>query len=55
VQIYRYPANGTGKVEVASQGQYSGHADFVNSWDQDALTYLVNYCLNAFRPCGPRR
>jgi uncharacterized protein DUF1996 len=55
VQIYRYPVNGAGKVEVASQGQYSGHADFVNAWDEDALTYLVNYCLNAFRPCGPLR
>jgi hypothetical protein len=55
VQIYRYPANGTGKVEVASMGQYSGHADFVNSWDQAALTRLVEYCLNSLRPCGPLR
>ena len=33
-------------------GPYSGHPDFVNSWDEGALTRLANYCLNALRPCG---
>ena len=55
VQVFRYPSNGSGKVEVASSGQYSGHADFVNAWDQAALTRLVEYCLNSLRPCGPLR
>jgi hypothetical protein len=34
-------------------GQYSGHADFVNSWQQDGLQRLVDDCLNALRLCGP--
>src|SRR5204862_5300197 len=36
VLIVRYPISGTsaGKVEVASMGQYSGHADFMNAWAQ---------------------
>jgi hypothetical protein len=51
----RYPVNGAGHVEVSSMGPYSGHADFVNSWDEAGLTRLVDYCLNALRPCdtGP--
>jgi hypothetical protein len=55
VLIIRYATNGAGKVEVASGGQYSGHADFVNAWDEAALTRLVDYCLNALRPCGVQR
>ena len=46
--------SGTGRVEVASAGQYSGHADFVNAWDQTALAHLVDFCLNALRPCGTK-
>jgi hypothetical protein len=55
VLIIRYPVNGAGSVEVASRGQYSGHADFVNAWDEAALTQLVDYCLNALRHCGTQR
>jgi hypothetical protein len=55
VLIIRYPVGGAGRVEVASMGQFSGHADFVNAWDQEALTRLVDYCLNALRPCGTKR
>lgn len=51
----RYPVPGGGRVEVASMGQYSGHADFVNAWDQRALESLVEYCLNLLRPCGTKR
>ena len=50
----RYPASGAGRVEVASMGQFSGHADFVNAWDEAELTRLVDYCLNALRPCGTK-
>ena len=39
-------------VELASGGQYSGHADFINAWDQRALTTLVANCLNEYRHCG---
>src|SRR5215216_97922 len=41
----RYPVSGAGRVEVASMGEFSGHADFVNAWDQPALNRLVEYCL----------
>jgi hypothetical protein len=35
-------------------GQFSGHADFVNAWQQAELKRLVDYCLNALRVCGSR-
>jgi hypothetical protein len=51
--VLRYPANlPAGNVELASGGQYSGHADFMNAWDQQALTKLVASCLNKYRHCG---
>jgi len=55
VVIIRYPVNGSGDVQVSSATQFSGHSDFVNAWDEDALTRLVDYCLNALRPCGAQR
>jgi hypothetical protein len=55
VLIIRYAASGAGNVVVASGGQVSGHADFMNAWDQAGLTRLVDYCLNALRPCGVER
>lgn len=55
VLIIRYAATGAGNVVVASGGQYSGHADFMNAWDEAVLTRLVDYCLNALRPCGVER
>jgi hypothetical protein len=50
--IYRYPTSGGADVELASMGQYSGHADFFNAWNERALTRLVNHCLNGLRHCG---
>lgn len=50
--IMRYPVTGAGNVELASAGQFSGHADFFNAWNQGELTRLVNGCLNALRHCG---
>jgi hypothetical protein len=55
VIILRYPVNGAGAIRVSSAGQFSGHADFVNAWDQAQLTRLVDYCLNALRVCGSQR
>ena len=53
--FYRYTmptdANLT-DIYLASGGQYSGHADFINSWNQAALKKLVNTCLNRYRHCG---
>jgi hypothetical protein len=51
--IVRYPIAPAAAAELASMGQYSGHADFVNAWQQDGLTRLVDDCLNALRNCGP--
>lgn len=50
----RYPVNGGPGYHLASGGAYSGHADFVNSWDQRQLVRLVRRCLNAGRQCGSR-
>jgi uncharacterized protein DUF1996 len=51
--VLRYPVTTTDKpVELASGGQYSGHADFMNAWDQQALASLVASCLNRYRHCG---
>lgn len=40
-------------TQLSSSGQYSGHADFINTWNEDGLKRLVNDCLNALRLCGP--
>ena len=51
--IVRYPIAPGTDAELASGGQFSGHADFMNAWQQDGLRRLVDDCLNALRPCGP--
>jgi Domain of unknown function (DUF1996) len=48
----QYPVTGAGRVELASRGQFSGHADYVNTWRQESLARLVQYCLNAVRSCS---
>lgn len=51
--IYRYPQIPAGStVALSSGGQYTAHADFVNSWHQPTLERLVATCLNALRHCG---
>jgi hypothetical protein len=50
--IIQYPAAGGAGAELASGGQFSGHADFFNAWQQPELRRLVDYCLNALRTCG---
>jgi hypothetical protein len=47
--VYRYKPPGPGVVILSSGGQHSGHADFINAWDQGALTKLVLTCLDARR------
>jgi hypothetical protein len=47
----RYPSAGGSGVALASGGQYSGHADFFNAWNQTTLQSLVSGCLNALRHC----
>jgi Domain of unknown function (DUF1996) len=41
-----YPVAGGPGSELASGGQFSGHADFVNAWDQARLERLVDRYLN---------
>jgi hypothetical protein len=56
-QIYRYPnivqtLMGGAELTLASGGQFSAHADFVNSWQPEELERLVENCLNALIHCG---
>ncbi|MGH3129985.1 MAG: DUF1996 domain-containing protein [Gaiellaceae bacterium] len=45
IVIYYGVAGGSGS-ELSSGGQFSGHADFVNAWDQRTLAALVDRYLN---------
>ena len=51
-QIYRYPTRGGEGFTLASGGQFSAHADFLNAWRPGALRRLVDGCLNALVHCG---
>lgn len=39
-------------LELASGGLFTGHADFMNGWDQDKLAHEVASCLNRGVVCG---
>jgi hypothetical protein len=45
----RYQVTGGFTTVLSSGGQFSGHADFVNGWNQDVLTRLVDRYLNRER------
>jgi hypothetical protein len=47
--VVRYPPLGDGPIQLSSGGQLSGHADFVNAWDQPSLERLVDRYLNGLR------
>jgi hypothetical protein len=49
--IIRYPEL-KAPVQLSSGGVYSGHADFINTWEQVRLQGLVADCLNELRFCG---
>jgi hypothetical protein len=51
-QIFRYPTRGGEGFSLASGGQFSGHADFLNAWRPGALSRLVEGCLNSLVHCG---
>lgn len=51
-QIYRYSTRGGEGFSLASGGQLSAHADFVNAWRPSSLKKLVDDCLNALVHCG---
>jgi hypothetical protein len=44
--VVRYGVAGGSDAQLSSVGQFSGHADFVNAWDQDTLERLVARYLN---------
>ena len=48
-----YPVTGGPTTVLSSGGQFSGHADFVNAWDQQILTQRVDRDLNHFKSPGP--
>ena len=50
--IYTYPPGLSGDAFLSSGGQYSGHADFINAWNQSTLASLVRTCLNGDRECS---
>jgi len=39
-------------VQDGTNSGYSGHADYVNGWNEDLLKVLVTKCLNAKKDCG---
>jgi hypothetical protein len=45
----RYPAGVPATAVLSSGGQFSGHGDFVNAWDQTTLEKLVSRYLNRGR------
>lgn len=50
----RYPTAGGPGLVLSAGGQFSGHADFFNAWNQQELQRLVNRCLNGLRHCQNR-
>jgi hypothetical protein len=52
--MIRYPITDGSGVTLASGGQLTGHADFINGWDQRVLEQLVSECFRD-RPCDPRK
>ena len=47
--VYAYPARAVDAaraIGLSSGGQYTGHADFINAWNEQALTKLVRGCLD---------
>jgi hypothetical protein len=44
--VIHYGISGGSGLELSSGGQFSGHADFVNAWNQERLTALVDRYLN---------
>jgi hypothetical protein len=46
VMDVRYPTSKGTKLSFSSGPWYTGHADFINAWDQDKLEMLVRTCIN---------
>ena len=48
LQVY-YGVAGGANAELASGGDFSGHADFMNAWNQPTLERLIQRYLNRSR------
>jgi hypothetical protein len=49
----RYPVSGAGhELELASGSTFGAHADFLNAWDEHALTEQVDLCLHRSAVCS---
>lgn len=51
--LIRYPITDGHDLILASGGQLTGHADFLNGWDQRTLERLVDDCFHG-RHCDPK-
>jgi hypothetical protein len=49
--VLRYPVIESSNVFLSSGGVDSGHADFMDAWNRQALTRLIDTCLNAKQVC----
>jgi hypothetical protein len=52
ILIVVYPIRAGRGVELSSGGQLSGHADFVNAWDQNDLARIVRDCARGRPGCA---
>jgi hypothetical protein len=52
--MIRYPLTDGRGVALSPGGQLTGHADFINAWDQRVLEQLVNKCFHDL-PCDPAK
>ena len=52
ILIVVYPIRDGWGVELSSGGQLSGHADFVNAWDQSDLARIVRDCSRGRPRCA---
>lgn len=49
----RYPHTGSvGELRFSSGPLHSGHADFMNAWDQEAIGGMVDLCIARLAVCG---
>jgi hypothetical protein len=52
ILIVVYPIRDARGVDLSSGGQFSGHADFINTWNQKDLARIVRDCSQARPRCA---
>jgi hypothetical protein len=48
---YKLPGGNTTGLSYASGPDYTFHYDFMNGWDQQRLTQVIEHCVNGGRQC----